>query len=478
VLTPTGTIRQLVILGAGGDLTSRLLLPALARLVSAGRLPRGLQVLGVDREQLTTEAFRSRSARALDAFASDLPASARSTLLDALSYAPADVTDARALGRAVAMDGEPLAAYLALPPAVFLPTVTALRELGLPEGSRVVVEKPFGEDLADARALNAELLRAFPETAVHRVDHFLAKQTIQNILGLRFANRVFEPLWSRQHIRAVTIQWDETLTVEGRAGYYDRAGALRDMIQNHLLQLLALVAMDPPATLDEQDLRNRKVDVLRAVRPPDPEEVAHRTLRARYTAGRIGDRDVPDYIDEPGVDGARETETYAAVTLTIENWRWAGVPFALATGKALAADRHEIAIHFQPVPHLAFAQSEQPRPNVLRLALDPDRMTLETTINGPGDPFDLEPATFAIDLAPQDLPAYARVLLSVLDGEPTLSIRGDEAEESWRLTEPILDAWHSGRCPLIHYPAGSEVVEADGPLPRPNVDRTPDPTLR
>jgi len=321
-----------------------------------------------------------------------------------------------------------------------------------------VVEKPFGTDLASARSLNQRLADCLPAARIHRVDHFLGKQTVQNILGLRFANRVFEPLWNRHHVQRVEIVWEETLTVEGRAAYYDRAGALRDMVQNHLLQLLALVAMEPPAALNPRDLRDRKVDVLRSVRRLETRDIARNTRRARYTAGQVGRREVPGYVDEPGVEPSRETETYADVTLFIDNWRWADVPFHLRTGKALAADRKEIAVHFQPVPHLAFMPGRPPRHNVLRLALNPDVMTLETVVNGAGDPFSLEEADLDVELAPQDLPAYARLLLDVLEGDPTFSIRGDEAEEAWRIFDPVLERWSQGVPSLAEYPAGADTL--------------------
>ena len=218
---------------------------------------------------------------------------------------------------------------------MFLPTLEALARASLPQG-RVVIEKPFGEDLASAQALNRLLHQSFPENAVFRIDHFLHLQTVQNVLGLRFANRIVEQLWNRDHVERVEIVWDESLTLEGRASYYDRAGALKDMIQNHLLQLLCLVGMEAPLTLDERTLRDRKIDVLRAVRRLSPEEVEQYTVRARYTAGRIGERQVPSYADEEGIDPARGTETFAQVTLWVDNWRWAGVPFVLRSGKAWA----------------------------------------------------------------------------------------------------------------------------------------------
>jgi glucose-6-phosphate 1-dehydrogenase len=454
------TLDRVVIFGAGGDLTARLLVPALARLRVRGLLPGGFAVVAVDRADTDTEAVRARVEQQVRRLDPDVPRDALHELLAALEYRRGDVTSPRDVAAAVDRS-RPLAAYLALPPAVFAPAIRALGAAGLPAGSRIVLEKPFGTDLASAQTLNRELADVVPEEAVHRVDHFLAKQTVQNLLGLRFANRVFEPLWTREHVARVEIVWNETLTVEGRAGYYDHTGALLDMIQNHLLQLLCLVAMEPPPSLSQRDLRDRKVDVLRAVRRLSPAEAGRATRRARYTAGRIGAREVPSYVDEPGVDPARETETWAEVALTIDTWRWAGVPFVLRSGKALSRDLHEIAVHFQRVPHLAFGQEPEPRANVLRLGVDPDTMTLEIAVNGPGDPFTLEQAALEAALAPDELPAYAHVLLDVLAGDPTLSVRGDEAEEQWRIVEPILSVWESGRPPLLEYPAGSQGPAAD-----------------
>ncbi|HXH10754.1 MAG TPA: glucose-6-phosphate dehydrogenase, partial [Alphaproteobacteria bacterium] len=233
----------------------------------------------------------------------------------------------------------------------------------------------------------------------------------------------------------------------------------KDMLQNHLLQLLCLVGMEPPRTLHERDFRDRKVDVLRAVRRLSPAEIMSGTVRGRYGAGRIGDRMTPAYVDEQGVDPQRGTETFAQVRLLIDNWRWAGVPFFLRSGKALGRDRREIAIHFKAVPYLAFGPHPEPQPNVLRLQLDPDRMSLGVNINGPGDPFTLERMELDMTLAPQSPPAYGRLLLDVLDGDPTLFIRDDEAEESWQIIEPISALWAENKVPLLEYPAGSHGPE-------------------
>jgi glucose-6-phosphate 1-dehydrogenase len=458
-------INRLAILGATGDLSARYLLPGLAALRAAGKLGDDFQLIAVGRQNWPEDEFRRWAADMLDQHAAELPAPAKQMVVTASRFHQANVTDPASMAAVVAGRG-PLAAYLALPPSVFPGAVSALHRAGIPPGSIVVLEKPFGEDLASAEALNRLLHETFPERAVFRVDHFLGKVTVQNILGLRFANRLFEPLWNSYHIDRVEIIWDETLALEGRASYYDSAGALRDMLQNHLLQLLCLVGMEAPPTLHDQDFRNRKVDLLRAVRRFKPDEVERHTVRARYGAGSSNGRDIPAYVGEAGVSPARGTETFAQVTMLIDNWRWAGVPFVLRSGKALRRERKEIAVHFKPVPHLAFGQQEEPWPNVLRFQLDPDRIVLGVNLNGPGDPFDLEHMQLETMLAQQDLPAYGRVLLDVLHEDVSLSIRDDEAEESWRIVEPILDTWAQGRIPLLEYPAGS-----DGPAPpRPNPD--------
>ncbi|MGY1706443.1 glucose-6-phosphate dehydrogenase [Geodermatophilus sp. SYSU D00697] len=444
--------RSFVVLGGSGDLTGRLLLPSLARLHETGVLPEGSGLLAVARDAWDDETYRHWARGRLADHAGELAEATRERFVDRLAYARGDVTDPADLRGALArVDGEPVV-YLALPHTLFRPTLTALAEVGLPEGARVVVEKPFGTDQADARALNELLHRLLPEEAVFRVDHFLAKQTVLNILGLRFANRVFEPIWNAAHVERVEIIADETLGLEGRAGYYDQAGALRDMVQNHLLQLLAIVAMEPPLAVDAQSLPARKADVLRAVQPPA--DVRTGSVRGRYTAGTAAGRALPHYADEEGVDPARQTETHAELTVTVDNWRWAGVPFRLRTGKALGEDRQEIVVRFRPVPHLPFLDAE-PEPDELRLSLSPDAIALEVNLNGAGDPFDLEREVLSVRMAPHDLPAYGLLLRELLDGDTTLSISDVEAEESWRIVEPVLAAWAAGEVPLLDYPAGS-----------------------
>jgi glucose-6-phosphate 1-dehydrogenase len=452
-------ITRFFVFGASGDLTSRYLMPAFARLEQDGYLPPDLEIVGIDRRDWSSDRFRHHIGDTLGTHSPGLSQRSRDALRARLDYRRADVLHPEEVAAAVGPPDAPAVSYLALPPALSAPAITALREAGLPRGSVVVVEKPFGEDLASARDLNELLHASFPERCVFRVDHFLHEQTVQNILGIRFANRLFEPLWSARDIDAVHIVWDETLGLENRASYYDSTGALRDMIQNHLLQLLCLVAMERPAALDEKEVRERKVDLLRAIRRPSAQDAVEDSMRARYRAGVIDRKAIPSYVDEPGVDPERATETFAQVTLRVDNERWKGVPFTLRSGKALARSRREISIRLKPTPRPLFEASTEAPPNVLYFEVEPDRMGLEVNINGAGDPFDLERADMAASFAPQELPAYARLLMKILEGDPILAIRADEAEEAWRVVEPVIDAWEHDRVPLHEYPAGSS-----GPL--------------
>jgi glucose-6-phosphate 1-dehydrogenase len=444
-------IKRLVIFGATGDLTARYLLPGIAALHDAGLLPEGFALTCSGREDWDDDRYRDWATSQLDRHAADLKLDVRQAVAAAARYRRADVTDAAQVAASVAGDG-PAAAYLALPPAVFPAAVSALRDAPLPAGSRLVLEKPFGEDLGSAVELNRLLSGFLTEEAVFRVDHFLAMTTVQNMLGARLANRVLEPIWNAAHIAEVDIVWEESLALEGRAGYYDGVGALKDMIQNHLLQLLCLIAMEPPVSLGERDLRDRKVDVLRSVRPLTKESVRTRTRRARYAAGRIGDRAVPAYVDEDGVDPAHRTETFAEIELELDNWRWPGTTFRLRAAKAIGRDRKEVAVRFREVPHLPLPAVVEP--NVIRFGLDPESIGLD--LYGVGRQRGvLAPLTLAAQLPPPALPAYGQLIHEVLEGNATLSIRGDEAEESWRVVAPVLDGWSADLVPLREYPAGS-----------------------
>jgi len=447
-------IRRLVIFGATGDLMARYLLPALAALREIGDLPDDFRLICAGREDWTEQEYQNWATAQIDRHAGHLPASARQDVVGASSYVMADVTDPAAVAVAIAGDG-PIAAYLSLPPAVFPATVSALHDAGLPDGSRIVLEKPFGTDLDSAISLNRLLESVLPEQAVFRADHFLAMTTVQNLLSTRLANRMLEPTWNSTHIDRVEIVWEESLALEGRAGYYDGVGALKDMLQNHLLQLLCLVAMEPPISLGERDLRDRKVDVLRSVRPLTTDDIVRRTRRARYVAGRIGDHEVPSYVDEEGVDPAHRTETFAQIDLELDNWRWPGTIFRLRTGKALGRDRKEVTVHYRQVPHMPHGVQGEPADNILRLGLEPEQLMLELTGIG-ARVGKLVPMTLSAQIEAPELPAYAGLLQQVLAGDARLSIRGDEAEESWRVVTPVLDAWAKDLVPLEDYRAGSQ----------------------
>ena len=452
-------LERLIIFGATGDLTGRYLLPGLAALRARGYLGDRFQLIATARENWDDPRYREYAARWLEQEASEVSPEARSFIVGASIYRHLDLADQASVAACVAGQG-PLAVYLALPPSIFPMAVSALHRASLPAGSRVVLEKPFGEDLTGAIELNRLLAGVMSEREIFRVDHFLAMSTVRMLLGTRLANRVLEPIWNSAHIEEIEIIWEESLALEGRAGYYDGVGALKDMVQNHLLQVLCLLAMEPPISLSERDLRDHKVHVLRSIRPFDEAAVRSSTRRARYEAGQRGDRDVPGYVDESGVDPANRTETFAEVVLELDSWRWAGTRFRLRSGKAFGRDRKEVVVHFRPVPHLP-SEVEAPPPNRLRFGFEPQDLALEMTGVGPGADLTLVPLVLQADLQEPELPAYGRLLLNVLSGNTALSIRGDEAEESWRVVTPILEAWARDVVPLEDYDAGSE-----GPAPR------------
>ncbi|MFC5502037.1 glucose-6-phosphate dehydrogenase [Lysinimonas soli] len=441
-------IDTLIVLGAGGDLTSRLLLPGLASLLASSRGAE-LQLIGVDREEVTNARWRSRVAKAFAAS----PSALGTRVAQASTYLRGDATDATDLMRAIDAATGRVALYFALPPAVAALAVAALAGQKLPAGIVLALEKPFGTDLASARALNRLLQTVVPEEQVFRVDHFLGKSTVLNLLGLRFANRIFEPLLSAQNVAHVEIVIEEALGLEGRAGYYDKAGALIDMIQSHLLQVLALAAMEPPSSVGSEDLRGAMAQVLRATRPWLKNGTESR--RARYTAGKVGRRTMPAYAGEPGVDPARKTETLAEMTVAVDTWRWDGVPFVLRSGKALGDPRQEIVFTFRDVPHLPTGFSAPSRQARLRVGVNPATMEIDLVTNGRDDPFDLEWDTLQAQFGASELSAYGEVLAELCAGDPTLSVRGDVAEECWRIVTPVLAAWRKNAVPLDSYPAGS-----------------------
>lgn len=442
-----------VILGASGDLTSRLLLPGLASLVDAG-LADDLLLVGSSVDEWTDDQWRERVRTSFESGGS--PGESSLALAAESAYVRADVTDRDDLERLLAkVEGRPVI-YFALPPEVSIAACEVLKEIGCPPGTRLVLEKPFGRDEASAEAFNELLSQIVPESRIYRVDHFLGVSTVLNIFGLRFANRVFEPVMNCHHVESVEIIWDEELALEGRAGYYDHAGALVDMIQSHLLQVTAVLAMEPPPTTGERDIRDGTARVLRATSVWDGDPVSH-SRRARYSAGVIDGRELPSYSDEQGVDPDRGTETLAEIEIAIDTWRWAGVPFRLRSGKALGDPRKEAIINFREPERVPEGLTGVESCNRLRIGLGfgADALRFDLAVNGPGDPKVLDGVTLEAQLGAGYLSEYGEVLKGVLDGNPTLSVRGDAAVECWRIIEPVRRAWKAGEVPLEEYPAGS-----------------------
>ena len=438
----------LVIFGACGDLTSRLLLPALGQLLV--REPnRRVRLVGADREEWTDEQLRTVAAAAFTTGDAEQAIAHLSVEYRRCDLAQPDQVRAL-LGE---LTGR-IALYFAVPPAVAAAACRALDSADIPREAMLVLEKPFGTDEQSAAELNAALASLVPERQVFRVDHFLGRSTTLNLLGARFANRLLEPVWSAEHIESVSIVYDERLGLEGRAGYYDHAGAMDDMIQSHLLQVLAVLAMEQPAALDEVDFREATTAVLRAthVWADDPVTASR---RARYTAGSVDGVQMPSYVDEPGVDASRGTETLAEATFEVRNARWAGVPFTLRSGKAIGSPLQLVSVRFRAVRHLPTGFTGSADPAVLRFWLGPDRMDLEINVNGADDPFELERTILTAELGEGALRAYAEVLASILDGDPMLAVRGDAAEQSWRIIDPIARAWARGDVPLEEYAAGT-----------------------
>lgn len=442
----------LVILGASGDLTTRLLLPGLATLLK-NEPERQVRVIGAATESFTATEWRKRVRDSLTTAKVDK--GVRDRILASTEYRRTDVMDEAGLTALVSDLPPDSVLYFALPPKVSIAACELLAEMkGLPRGLRLAIEKPFGSDKASAAEFNRLLERIVPEKRTFRIDHYLGKAAVLNLLGLRFGNRIFEPVWNNVNVERVDIVADETLALEGRAGYYDGAGALKDMIQSHLLLVMALVAMEEMATVDEVELRDLMAHVLRATRLMGTPKEASR--RARYTAGRIGRRRVPDYVAEPGVDPDRRTETLAEITVEIKNSRWAGVPFRLRSGKALGTERRGIYVHFKPVSHDLQGLVNTATPNYLKLGMSPETIELGITTNGAGDMFELEDTVLSAVIGNSHVRPYGEILAGILDGIPLLSVRGDVAEECWRIVEPVLKAWAKGEVPLQSYAAGSD----------------------
>ena len=446
-------IERMVLLGASGDLTSRLLIPALAQLAEDDLLPPGFTILGSSNAEWSTDEFRQHIATGLEKHSTVTPAT-RDAVVKMLSFQAADVTRPEDVSQLLGGDDRPdTLVYLALPPSLFPMVLPALAAGRLRSSDAVAIEKPFGTDLASAQHLNEMLRIQLPEPTIFRVDHFLSDELVRRVIVLRFLNRVFEPTWNSVHVERVDISWLESLTLEGRASYYDGAGALKDMVQNHLMEVMSLVLMEQPARIDANSFRSARVEALRTVATPTAERMRQDTVRARYSAGTIGTRQVPSYVDEPGVDPSRDTETYAALTLQVNSPRWAGVPFTLRSGKAMPSDSAEIAIHFKPLPRYLLDRWPGVEPNVLRLGLTEPYVRLSTTLNAPGQ---RTAVTQEMELTSTRSPhtAYANLVLEMLNSDATLLIRGDEAEESWRIIDPVMRAWSAGDVPMQEYAAG------------------------
>jgi glucose-6-phosphate 1-dehydrogenase len=466
----------IVIFGASGDLTSRKLMPALQALMTREQLAPGTSVVGVGRSDLGHEGFRSRMRQAVEA-AGDVDERAWAELEGGLRYVSGgydDIATYKALDEVVGdLDRDRGTAgnrlhYLSTPPGVFADVVHRLAEVGLHQPAsgggfaRVVIEKPFGRDLASAEALDSSLHEVLREDQLYRIDHYLGKETVQNVLALRFANSIFEPVWNRRYVDSVQITVAESGGVGHRAGFYEEAGALRDIMQNHLLQVLALTAMEPPVSMSPQGIRDEKVKALGAVDLLDVSEVGREVIRAQYRSGWVGGDEVPGYLEEDGVAPDSRTETYLAMRLRIDNWRWAGVPFYLRTGKRLPKRTTEVALRFSGVPHLPFAatQAAELDSNALVLRIQPDEgISLRFGAKVPGQTFDLRSVSmdFSYGAAFLEEPpeAYERLLHDALLGDPTLFIRTDEVQQAWRIVQPLLDAWSDDTTPLPGYAAGT-----------------------
>jgi len=461
-------VSTLLLFGATGDLSHRMLLPSLYALHADGLLPEGLKILATARSELDDAAFRASAVEALEQHvSSDLfDAETADGFAERLSYIPLDATNADGFARlGERIDpGEGLAIFLSTAPSLFKATIDGLTGAGLTgERVRLALEKPLGSDLASSREINDAVAAAFPEQRTFRIDHYLGKETVQNLLALRFANSLFEPLWNSAHIDHVQISVAETVGLEGRGDYYDGSGALRDMVQNHMLQLLALVAMEPPANFDATSVRDEKVKVLRSLRPIGAGEAGDQVVTGQYRDGAVGGEPVGSYVDELGRDSA--TETFVALKAHVDNWRWAGVPFYLRTGKRMPERKTEIFIQFKCIPHSIFAErGARTKANKLVIAIQPEEnIRLLVMAKTPGldrDGLRLREVPLDIGLAnafadQRRRIAYERLLLDLIDGDPTLFVRRDEVEAQWQWIDGVRAAWtDAGLTPNL-YGAGS-----------------------
>jgi glucose-6-phosphate 1-dehydrogenase len=473
----------LVIFGATGDLARRKLLPALYNLAHEGALPGRFHLVGVSRKDMAHEDFRGECEQAIRRFSRRQPDDdVLKSLLENVKYIPGTFDDDAVYAQLkTVLDGfeqrahEPInrAFYLSTAPSFFPVIIEALGRSqlagddspGHPE-VRVIIEKPFGTTLAQARELNRRVLAIFDEPQVFRIDHYLGKETVQNMMAFRFANGMFEPLWNRNYIDSVQITAAEELGIGTRADYYESSGALRDLIQNHMLQLLCHVAMEPPVSFTAEEVRNEKVKVLQAIPQPTAETIPQMAVHAQYGPGHVGGEDVTGYLQEEGVPEDSVTETYAALRLEVDNWRWAGVPFYLRTGKRLARKITEIAVTLKPVPHLAFSQqgSLGVQPNQLVLTLQPNEgVSLRLGAKIPGTRMIIRPVRmeflYGTSFLSQSPEAYERLITDAMRGDATLFTRNDEVEAQWRICDPIVSAWSESNPPLPKYEAGSQGPE-------------------
>jgi glucose-6-phosphate 1-dehydrogenase len=467
----------IVIFGGGGDLAHRKLLPALYNLNVDGLLPPRIAIVGVGRRPMTDEAYRAFAKDGIERFSRrPIDTHAWETFAAGLFFGVADLDAAEGLAPLGArldiiehergLTGDRIY-YLAIPPTLFRPTVKQLaRSRFVPppaaKVARVIVEKPIGRDLDSARAINETIAEAFDERQIYRIDHYLGKETVQNILVMRFANSIFEPLFNEKHVDHVQITVAEEEGVGTRAGYYEQAGALRDMVQNHILQLLAMVAMEPPHSLDADVIRDERLEVLRSLRRLEGADVDANVVRAQYSSGFIAGRQVPAYRAEKSVKPTSQTETYVALRVCIDNWRWAGVPFFLRTGKRLPKRASEISVHLKEVPPILFNADPAARldPSILTIRIQPDEgFSLGINSKVPGPHVQVYPVKmdfhYGSTFGGTSPEAYERLLLDVIAGDATLFMRRDAVEAAWQWVMPILDRWQEQDNPgLASYPAG------------------------